>query len=168
MVSLVLDGVEQISESSSVLPGAFLDIPVSKGQHRYSAAAGYWDSGSPFKIYQWLDTPYTQPSGTFNITFSDATINQLLTNYGTSGYWTGADYANLIEYEYRFTSNGSFTAYLNGNTDYSGTYALVSRNPSEFTVTFTDGRYTGTFYLLGSYFLMVRNGIPVYYFYQGS
>ncbi|PYP97995.1 MAG: hypothetical protein DMD34_02980 [Gemmatimonadetes bacterium] len=110
---------------------------------------------------------------TGTVTIPDITIFQLLTQFGSSGYWSG-DYWVGTTYHFaafRFYSNGTFKLYDDGVQVGSGSYSLVSRSPSTLTVTFSVGANQGTLDELGGYFNM-RNGPPdwpwIQYTYRGQ
>ncbi len=125
-------------------------------------------------MYVWTGT-YSQPAdATYTINFNDPTINQLLTQFNAeeTGYWAGTYYDNNAvphTAAFRFTLGGNWTLFDDGQNIGTGTYALVSRDPSSFAVTFTIGDYQGTYYELYGYFVM-RNGPPswplIEYYYE--
>ncbi len=175
LVSLIIDGSQYIpAPENSILPGYSVDIDVSAGQHSYEAKNGWWNGGSRFEMYVWSGN-YTQPSGaTQTISFSDPTINALLTQFGNSGLWSGSyfdSYGIPHSRQYRFFANGTWTRWVDSNYNDSGTYTEVSRDPSAFSITFSTGQHQGTYYELQSYFIM-RDGPSFWplidYYYQGQ
>ena len=175
LISLILDGTTQYIPTmmDSVLPGQYRDVPLSAGTHSYLATNGFWQSdGSRFEMYMWQGS-YTQPSGTtFTISFPDPTINKLLTQFQNSGLWSGTYWTDLVPHTraYRFFANGQWSRWVDNNPAGSGTYTLVSRDPSSFTVTFSTGQNTGTYYELMGYFFMQDGPASwplIDYYYQG-
>ncbi|MGH7672149.1 MAG: fibronectin type III domain-containing protein, partial [Gemmatimonadales bacterium] len=176
IVYLTVDGVQYLTSSPQMIPpGYYYEIPLAAGSHSFEARTGFWNSdGSRFEMYVYPGT-FTQQSGvTGTIPINDPTIQQLLTRFGTSGYWAGEYWTyNPVVFHYkafRFYQNGTYDLYNDGVKVGSGTYSLVSRSPSTFSVTFTVGSYQGTLNELYGYFTM-RNGPPdwplIQYNYQG-
>lgn len=173
IISMNVDGTQYIPSMSSLLPGHSMDITMSQGTHSFYIANGFWDAGNRFEMYTLTGT-YTQPgNATTSIDFYDPTINQLLTNFNTTGYWAGTYWdSNAILHiaAFRFYSNGTWKLYVDGGEISNGSYSLVNRNPSLFSVTFSVGNFEGTFYELYGYFVM-RNGPDswplIEYYYEG-
>ena len=174
IIYLTIDGVQQFPQSPlGILPGYYYEITLGAGTHTYEARTGFWDGSSRFEMYVYRNT-FTQQSGvTGTVTIPDITIFQLLTQFGSSGYWSG-DYWVGTTYHFaafRFYSNGTFKLYDDGVQVGSGSYSLVSRSPSTLTVTFSVGANQGTLDELGGYFNM-RNGPPdwpwIQYTYRGQ
>jgi len=161
IVSLRIDGgAEQFPVSPmGIAPGSFKEIELAPGSHTVSATNGFWDGSSRFSMYTW-NGPFTQVAGQVgSVTFSDPAIEDLLTRFSSSQLWNGDYWQNLQPHTagFRFYSNGSYNFYDDGRSIASGTYSLVSRNPSAFTVTFQVNGFTGTLYETLGYFTM-RNG----------
>jgi outer membrane biosynthesis protein TonB len=161
VVSLMIDGAEQFPQSPLCIPPQASPNPpgsdsvqLSTGMHTYKALTGFWNGGTRQTMYSY--------SGNFNsgdaIALNNPTIRQLMTRFGTQGYWLG-DYwtGTTLHYAaFRFFSNGSYTFYNDGVVKNSGNYSLTSY-PGNFTVTFNAGGYSGSLDENGGYFYM-KNG----------
>ncbi len=173
IVSLVVDGVEQFPYSPlGIAPGYYYEMELSPGNHTFTMVNGFWDVSSRFEMYTLSGTVYQRSGQTEVINFNNPTINQLLTRFGSSGYWEGDFYENLVPHKagFRFYSNGTWRLYVDGVAQSTGAYSIVSRTPSSFSVTFSVGGYNGTLYETLGYFTM-RNGPSgfelIQYFYIG-
>jgi len=157
IVSLMIDGVEQFPTAPQGIPphGEMLKT-LSVGSHTYSAANGFWYGGSRQTMYTFSGT-FTQQSGVIGqVTFNNPTIAQLLTRFGSSGYWVGMYWlgTNLNSAAFRFYSNGTYVFYNNGVAQGTGTYSLVSY-PGSYMVTFSvNGGYQGILDEMHGYFHM--------------
>ena len=167
IISLKLDNVEQFSYPNGISPGYYYEMAVSPGLHNCRLANGFYDGTTKFEMY-YISGTYTQPAGsTYSVTFSDPSINQLLTSFDVSRLWSGEFYDNNQGYHkaaFRFYSNGTWVSYvdgaqrsINGSAPSSGSYWLVRRTPSAFTVTFSVGSFEADLQELHGYFYM-RNG----------
>jgi hypothetical protein len=143
VISLIVDGWEQFPvRPLGILPCAYYELDgVPSGQHSWTAVTGFWDDfGQRFEMYNYSGT-YGQPvSGSSNAHIPDVTIQNLLTVPPTNlGYWEGYYFdasSNCHTTAFRFQQNGTYTFY-NANTQVdSGTYSLVLREPSIFSVKF--------------------------------
>lgn len=175
LISLIVDGTQHIPTADmSIAPGAYREINLPQGQHSYIVDNGFWDGVNPYLMYKWSGN-FIQPSGTNVITFNDPTIYQVLTVFNASGsaLWSGTYWDNIgmpHTMAYRFTIDGRWIRYVDNESIENGSYFLIRRDPSTFTLTFSVGIYEGTYYEIGSHFIM-RNG-PSYwpsidYYYQG-
>jgi hypothetical protein len=159
IISLEIDGVEQFPAAPRGLPpGGSLTLALAPGAHTYAAANGFWSGALRETLYTYSGSQ-TQASGqTGTVTLRDPSLPQLLTQFGTSGSYTG-EYWSGTQLNYktlRFFSNGTYNYYNNGALVGTGTATLVSY-PGSYLVTFNisgvqsaqgvlDERY-GTFFM---------------------
>ncbi len=158
VVELVIDGQEVIlSEAQSIPVGGYLDVNVPDGSHNYQAGLGFWQGGVKNAIYP-------LPAGSFNaqdgsVTLNDPSLGEMLTNYGQGGYYAGTywDENALVHCAaFDFNASGGFDFYLDGQYDESGSYTLLSRDPSTYSVTFrvvgsnSGEQFDGTFFYTGA------------------
>lgn len=155
IVSLIVDGTQYTPDATSSIPsGYYFELPLSQGMHSYIARNGWWDGGNRFEMYEWQGT-FNQPNDTVSIDFNDPTIFQLLTQWSSEHTWTGYYFdvdANMHSTAYEFRNNGTYTFYIDGTQRGTGTYYLVSRTPSFFTVDFATDHGSGVYYELYQYF----------------
>ncbi len=156
VISLIVDGWEQFPvKPLAILPGTYYELTgMSSGSHSWTATTGFWDNyGQRFEMYTYSGA-YNQPaSGTANITLPDMTIQNLLTVPPTNvGYWEGYYWdANIVCHTaaFKFYPNGSYAFFVGNVQQGTGTYSLVQREPSIFSVKFhVSGLPTGTDALL--------------------
>jgi hypothetical protein len=160
LVSLVIDGVEQLpGEGNAINAGSSQSFQVNAGNHTYTAYNGWWQFGSRHEMYRWNGS-FSDQQGT--ITFTNPTIQQLLTGFGNSRYFTTGYMGNDMNWHnvgLCFYANGSFKYYDNGVLDDSGAYSEVSRGSQMVTVRLKaatetmDGLYYESFALFD-----LRNG----------
>ncbi len=153
IASLVIDNQEVIlTEAQTIQQGGWLEVSgLDAGDHAYGASNGFWSGGSPQIL---LPLPVETFSGAPNqVTISDPSIYDLLTNYVDQGAFVGpildgtGDFAGFC-----FYSNGSFDFYLNGHWVDNGTYSLDNRQPGIYAVKFTVINQAGTEQFVGTYF----------------
>jgi hypothetical protein len=176
IISVAVDNSSLLACPMALLPGASGQANVTTGSHAVRIVNGSCDGSTSDEMYV-TQFNYSQPAGTSTYTLYDPTINQLLTRFGSSASWAG-DYwdANASPHwmKFVFTSGGTWTLYNDGVQIGTGTYSLVSRTPSLYTVDFrvTTGSSsaTGTLYEREGYF-MLQNGPAswpwIQYNYQG-
>ena len=160
IISLTIDGVQKFPQPpQGIPPNSTYEIPMAAGGHSYEAWNGFWDGVSRFTMYKFSGS-WTQPAGTYTITLNNPTITQLLTKFGTSGYYLG-EYWSGTNFHYkgfRFYNTGTYNYYLDGALAGTGTYSLAPGGyPGSYTVTFNvtgaqaaTGYYSetgGTFYM---------------------
>jgi hypothetical protein len=152
MIFLEIDGIQQFPSSPlGILSGSSYRVNVSAGSHTFAAYNGWWEGdGSRFLMYSWNGS-FSDQEG--NVTFTDPSIHQLLTGFGSSGYyltdyWTG-DPVEYHEASFCFYSDGSFMFYIDGARADQGTYGGVTRSSGivTFYVTNSDGseRFEGLY-----------------------
>ncbi|CAG0934344.1 Chitinase A1 [Thermoflexales bacterium] len=161
IVSLQIDGVEQFpAEPQGIPTSAVFEKTLSAGQHTYRAATGFWSYGSRVEMYVYNNT-FTQQSGVPSlISLNNPSLGQILTRFGSAGYYVGEFWSGTIinSKGFRFYSNGTCTYYLNGAAQAGAcSTALVSYLGNfivTFNVTYSQGTFqaslderTGTFYL---------------------
>jgi hypothetical protein len=169
IVALQVDGVEQFPTSPlGILPGDSYRMDLTAGQHTYFAQNGYWESdGTRAPFYQWQGTFEQQANIVGAVAFTDPTIEQLLTEFGTSKYWQGEYWAGTdLHYAgFCYYSDSTFIFYIDGGQNDTGTYSLLSRQPGIFTVNFRVTNTAGTEYFDGAFKeingnFMMQNGPP--------
>jgi hypothetical protein len=157
IVELQIDGQEVIlTEAQTILAGnGYLDITVPAGSHTFSAGAGFWSGGIKNAIYPMPGGSFTDQSG--SVTIVDPSITQIMTQYSNSSYFGGEYWdqnANIHCAGFNFYSDGSFVFFDDYNQISSGSYTLVQRNPSSYSVVFNvsagSTQYNGTFYYSGA------------------
>ena len=163
---LVIDGVQHFTAApQGIPPGSADTITLSPGTHTYELRTGSWEAdGSRERMYTYTGT-FTQTSGVMGvITISDPTISELLTKFDVSGYWEGPylDGTGLHRAAFRFFPNGTWVRYEDGIQKESGLYALLSRTPEQYLVTFGANGIEGMLHERVSRFDM-RNGPPLYF-----
>lgn len=173
IVSLIVDNVQYFVQSpQGILPGHYFEIDLTPGTHSYRMVNGFWNGYSRFEMYILQGTVSQRSGQTEIINFNNPTVNQILTQFNSSGYWEGSFWQNLQPHVagFRFYSNGTWRLYVDGVQQSTGTYTLVSRSPGTFSLTFSIGSYTGTLYETYGKFTM-RNGPAdwplIEYFYEG-
>jgi hypothetical protein len=183
VISLRIDGTEQFTPGYGILPGNYYEKSLTPGAHNYAASTGFVnEDGSLFTLYNYANA-FSQPSASVqNVDINNATINQLLTVFATTGTWCGfyTDPNSAIPFAdrcFRFTSGGSFTLYdiINGSTVTlaSGTYSLTRYDPGliTFRVQYAGGgpSFTGSLVELSYYFGMTNGPTPyaIQYVYKG-
>jgi hypothetical protein len=148
IVELVIDGVDVIlSESQSIVQGGWLDVDVSSGDHIYSAGNGYWSGGQKVSIYP-------LPGGTFNaqsgsVTIGDPSIESMLAGHYAGEFWDANVTMHCASFD--FSSSGGFDFYIDGAWNDSGSYSLVLRQPSTYSVVFNVVNNAGTEQFNGTY-----------------
>ena len=176
VISLQIDGVEQFpSQPMGIPPGAYFQVELPPGSHTYRAATGFWSGGWRTEMYTYQST-FTQTSNiTVQIPFNNPTIAQILTRFGTSGYYTGDYWVGTLPHSaaFRFYNNGTYTFYRDGLAQGGGTYGMTSYT-GNFQLTFQVSGYqneTGTMDERSSSFYM-KNGPPdwptIQYTYDGQ
>ena len=162
IISLTVDGIQYFTNSTmGIMPGSWFEIDLAPGSHIYTVTNGFWDGSSRFNMYTWNGSIYQSTGELETLTFNDPSVNQLLTQFESSGLWSGDFWDNLTPHKaaFRFYSNGTWRLYVDGVSQSTGTYSLVSRNPSSFSIVFSIGNYTATLYETQGRFVM-RNGPP--------
>lgn len=176
IVSLRIDNVEQFPSAPSGIPtGYYYQRNLTPGFHSYSATSGFWNGGSRFELYTYSGT-FNQVAGVIgSVPFSNPTINQLLTRFGSTGVWSGDYWQGLTIHfrTFRFSSNGTFSLYNDGSLYRTGTYQLLNYTAGvvTFRVDYTGGgSFNGTLDEINGYFYM-NNGVTgwmtIQYTYQG-
>lgn len=129
VISLQVDGVEQFpTQPMGIPPGAYYQMELTVGLHNYRASTGFWSGGSRTEMYIY-QTSFNQQNNTIvQIPFNDPTIAQILTRFGSSGYYTGDYWTGTLPNSaaFRFFNNGTYTFYQNGVAQGSGNYSMVS------------------------------------------
>jgi hypothetical protein len=132
MISLEIDGFEQFpQEPMGIDTGKSWAVTLISGTHSIKSWNGWWENGLRETLYSKSGTISEQnPS----FTFPTPTAYFLLSNnkdecYSTQGLPVvmGSDGGFYVS-AFRFTSNGNFTEYKNGNPIDQGTYKLESYN----------------------------------------
>ena len=164
VISLQIDGVEQFpSQPMGIPPGENFQMELAAGTHTYRAATGFWSGGWRTEMYVYQNT-FTQNSNmTVQIPFNNPTISQILTRFGSSGYYTGDYWAGTLPHSaaFHFYSNGTYTFFRDGLAQGSGNYSMYYY-PGNFQLTFqVSGYQNGYGYMdeLSSSFYM-KNGPP--------
>ena len=168
IVSLKIDGVEQYTSSPyGLMPGYYLEKELAPGSHSYDALYGMWNGyGGRETLYHFYGT-YTQRSGvTENVNFTSPTIAQLMTKFSNSGLWEGWEIGTFNRLGIRFYSNGTWVAYKNNVQYANGNVTFVSRDATNWAVSFRIGTSNAVFYEWFDYF-MAPTEAPVQYFYEG-
>ncbi len=117
IISLAVDNVEVFSYPGSILPGKNYERNVAQGAHTIRIANGYYDGTSKREMYN-SSGRYVQLSGTYTQAFNDPTINQLLTQFGSSGVWEGQYWDNKPSMHlarFVYSSSGTWQFYDDGN-----------------------------------------------------
>jgi hypothetical protein len=95
----------------------------------------------------------------------------MMTDYGSGGYYAGTYWdANALVHcaAFQFHSNGTFDFYLDGQWADGGSYSLVQRQPSSYSVIFNvvnsagSEQYNGTYHYSGAMagLIQMKNGPP--------
>ncbi|NKQ37331.1 MAG: hypothetical protein HF973_17160 [Chloroflexi bacterium] len=157
IVSLVVDGAEMFpAEPQGILPDDAYDLNVSDGSHSFTALNGWWEFGSRRAMYTFSGS-FTPQDG--NVTFSDPTLQELLTNWGNYRYFQSSYMGNDGNFHFVgfcFYPDGTFREFDNGVEVDSGAYAEINRDSGAFTIEVrltgqavsVDGLYYETFALL--------------------
>ncbi|MCF6277130.1 MAG: hypothetical protein L3J16_00030 [Anaerolineales bacterium] len=169
IVEFQLDGNELIwSEADSILPGTSDELTglVSGTTYSYQVGAGFWSGGTRYAIYPLPGGSFTTQDG--SITIVDPTVEQIMTEYGSGGYYAGQFWDGTMPgcAAFDFQNDGSFTFYLDGVQDDTGWYYLGSRYPSSYSISLTiqnssgSQEFPGTYYYSGAMAgtLVVNNG----------
>jgi hypothetical protein len=138
VISLQVDGIEQFpTQPMGIPPGGYYQMELAVGSHNYRAANGFWSGGSRTEMYIYQGPFNQQNNITAQIPFNNPTIAQILTRFGSSGYYTGDYWTGTLPNSaaFRFYNNGSYTFYRNGVAQGSGNYSMVSY-PGNFMLTF--------------------------------
>jgi hypothetical protein len=163
IIYLTIDGMQYYQQSpQGIAPGHYHEIALTPGSHTYVVKNGWWESNtSRLEMYQWTGS-FLQENGVVGtINFYDPTIRKLLANFGTSAYWQGDYWDELVPHTvgFCFRSNGTWNLDVDGAKRSNGAYTLVSRSPGTQSIQFTIGSYVGTLYELLGFFYM-KNGPP--------
>ena len=153
IVELQIDGTEMIlSEAQTILSGGYLDVTVSAGNHTYAPGAGFWSGGVKNAIYPLPGGSFNDTDGT--VTIYDPSITQIMTEYGSGGYFGGTYWDGTTPHcaAFNFNSDGSFDFYIDGNWNDSGSYSLIQRQPSVYGVEFNVTNSAGTESFIGTYY----------------
>jgi hypothetical protein len=129
VISLQVDGVEQFpTQPMGIPPGAYYQMELTVGLHNYRASTGFWSGGSRTEMYIYQSSFNQQNNTIAQIPFNDPTIAQILTRFGSSGYYTGDYWTGTLPNSaaFRFYNNGTYTFYRNGVAQGSGNYSMVS------------------------------------------
>ena len=138
VISLQIDGVEQFPAQPQGIPsGRIYQLELAAGSYIYQAATGFWSGGQRIKMYIYSGSFYQQNGVAGQVQFNDPTIAQVLTRFGTSGYYVGEYWSGttINSAAFRFYSNGTYTFYREGVVQGTGTYSLISY-PGNYLVTF--------------------------------
>ncbi len=138
VISLQIDGVEIFpTQPMGIPPGAYYQKELTVGNHNYRAATGFWSGGIRTEMYVYQGSFNQQNGVTTQIPFGNPSIAQILTRFGSSGYYTGDYWAGTLPNSaaFRFYNNGTYTFYRNGVAQGSGNYNMVSY-PGNFMLTF--------------------------------
>jgi len=178
VVYLTIDGVQEFpSAPQGISPGAFYQFTLGTGSHTYEAHTGYWNGSSRFELYVYKGS-FTQASGVVGtVTLSNPTIQQLLTEFQSTGSWSGEWWGSDLSLHmrtFRFSSGGTFSLWDDSSSPFAtGTYTLISYTEGvvTFRVTYSTGStYDGTLDEIYGYFYM-QNGpsswTTIQYTYQG-
>ena len=138
VISLEIDGVEQFpSQPMGIPPGQYYQVELPAGPHTYRASTGFWSGGRRTEMYVYQNIFTQNSNATIQIPFNDPTIAQILTRFGSSGYYTGDYWMGTLPHSaaFRFHSNGTYTFYRDGIAQGSGTYSMYSYT-GNFQLTF--------------------------------
>jgi hypothetical protein len=138
VISLQVDGVEQFpSQPMGIPPGAYYQMELAAGSHNYRASTGFWSGGSRTEMYVYQTSFNQLNNTTVQIPFNNPTIAQILTRFGSTGYYTGDYWMGTLPNSaaFRFYNNGTYTFYRNGVAQGSGNYSMVSYT-GNFMLTF--------------------------------
>lgn len=141
IVSLKIDEVELFTASPmGILPDSSYDVDLSPGDHDYLLTTGFWsDSQNRFLMYSYWDSFTVVGGSTTQIVIEDISIQNLLTQFKTSGYWEGEYWTPsgvCYTAAFKFYQDGSWEFFTSNVWRGSGQYALVDRLPDIYSVKF--------------------------------
>ena len=143
VVSLQIDGIEQFpSQPMAIPPGETFQVELPAGIHTYRASTGFWSGGWRTEMYVYQKSFTQESQSTVQIPFNDPSIAQILTRFGSSGYYTGDYWMGTLPHSaaFRFFSDGTYTFYRDGNAQSGGTYSIYSY-PGNFQLSFQVSGY---------------------------
>lgn len=90
IVPLIIDNQQYFPTSpQGILPGHSVEVDLSPGTHSFYMANDFWNGSSRFELYT-LSGQINKVAGqTGSLTLYDPTVNQILTQFQSSGYWEG-------------------------------------------------------------------------------
>ena len=145
IVYLDIDGVNQFPVNPmGLLPGGTYAMDLDPGLHSYEIRTGFWQSNtSRFDMYTYSGTFDLPAVGVSTLTVDDVTLEGILTQFSDTGmgYWEGFFWDNLVcrTAAFKFYDNSSYDFYVSNHLQNHGTYTLVSRGPSTFSLKFNVG-----------------------------
>jgi hypothetical protein len=170
VVELLIDGNDVIaSEAQSIPVGGYLDVIMPDGDHSYQPGLGFWQAGGKVSIYPLAAGRVNAQDG--SVTLSDPPLAEMLTHYGQKSFYAGSYWdENVLLHcaAYDFFSDGSFLFYVDGIYVEDGVYALISRDPATYSVTFqvmgnsSGDQFIATLYYTGAMAgtVSISNGPP--------
>jgi len=156
IVYLAVDGVNQFPVyPMGILSGGSYQMNLPAGHHTVEIRTGFWQSRtSRFDMYTYYDEFDMSSGSTTTMTVPDVSLEGILTQFNASGegYWEGYYFdanLNCRTAAFRFYTNGQYKFYVSNAQQDQGSYSLVSRAPSTFSLKFSVPGYEG--YLLEQY-----------------
>jgi hypothetical protein len=135
IISLVIDGVEMFpAEPLGILPGDSYAVTVDDSSHAFTAMNGWWEFGSRQGMYTFSGN-FTPQDG--NVTFTDPTVQELLTNWGSYRYFQSSYMGNDGNFHFVgfcLYPDGTFREFDNDVQVDSGTYTESYRDNNTFTI----------------------------------
>lgn len=128
VIDLRLNGVQHTNFTYQLPVGQSYDAVFPPGTVGYEIGVGFWNGSNREVWFLYSGTATVTAGQTTTISIDNPTLNQMLTNFGTSANWDGAYLSNnmLRTRRMQILSTGAYTLFDNAQQIGTGTVQLVS------------------------------------------